>query len=62
MRMLYGYFLNRTPIFGWCVVRSGSINKHHKVTCLREIGLCLLILLTPPDLIAHTIGRACVFS
>jgi hypothetical protein len=31
--------LNRTHMFYWCVVRWGSKNKHHKDTCLKEIGL-----------------------
>ena len=34
-------FLNRTPIFDWCVVRWGSRNKHHKDTYLKDIRLCL---------------------
>ena len=32
-------FLNWNPLFGWCVVRSGSKSKHHKVTCLKENGM-----------------------
>ena len=31
--------LNRTPIFESCASRSGSKNKHHKDTCLKEIDL-----------------------
>ena len=41
----YVIYLNWTPIFEWCVVRCKSKNGHHKVTCLKEIELCLLRLL-----------------
>lgn len=39
MRMLFGYFLIRTPIHNWCVVGWKLKNKHHTNTCLKEIGL-----------------------
>ena len=32
-------YLNRTPIFKWCVVRSGSKNGHQKGTCSKVIEL-----------------------
>ena len=54
-------FLNWTPVFHWCVVRCGSKNKHYKDgTCLKEIGICLQILLPNSHLIVNTIGRTCV--
>ena len=34
-------FLTQIPIFGWCVVRCGSKNKHHKDTCCKESD-CIL--------------------
>ena len=37
-------FLNRTLMFNWCVVRWGSKNKHHKIACIKEIGLHVQIL------------------
>ena len=53
-------FLNRTPIFDWCVpLRWRSKNKHDKDTCSEEIALCLQILLTTPHSVVNiTIGRA----
>jgi hypothetical protein len=32
-------FLNQTHVFDWCGFRWGAKNKHHKVTCLKKIGL-----------------------
>ena len=39
-------FVNRDPIFDWCVVQRGSKGKHQEATCLKEIGLCSPILIT----------------
>jgi len=39
-------FLKRTCIFGWCVVRWGSKNKHHKKHIVPEIKHALLIIIT----------------
>ena len=55
-------FLDSTPIFTWCLARWGSRNKHHKSTCSKEIGRCLLILITTLHSIVNTIGRTYVFS
>ena len=33
-------YLDRTSIFVWCVVWSGSKIKHQRYMCLKEIGLC----------------------
>ena len=50
-------FLNRTPRFHCYVVWRGSKSKHHKDTCLNEIGQCLQILITTLHSIMNTIGR-----
>ena len=48
-------FLDRTPLLDWCVVRSGSKNKHQKDTCLQEVVKYYY------DIIVNTIGRTYVF-
>ena len=51
--------LGGTHKFDWGVVlRRGSKNQHHKVnTCLKDIRLCLQVLLTTcPHSIANAIG------
>ena len=51
-------FLNRTPnTFDWYVIWQGSKNKHHKDTCLKEIGQCHVILITSLHSIVNTIVR-----
>ena len=55
-------FQNRTPKVDWDVVRWGLKNKHHIGTCLKEVGLCLHVLLTSPQSIVNTIGRTYVFG
>ena len=55
-------FLNWTPRFDWYVVQYGSKNKHHTYTCLKEIRLCLQILITTLHLIMNTIGRTYVLN
>ena len=42
------------PCIGWSMNRWGSKNKHHKGTCLEEIGLCLWTLSTIPHSIVNT--------
>ena len=39
-------YLDKTPIFDWCVIRCGSKNGHQKKKCLKEIGLHAQYLLT----------------
>ena len=47
--------------FEWYVVRRGSKSKHHKDTCLKEIGLCLQRVITTLHSTTNIIGRAYVF-
>ena len=40
--VLWLFFLTKIKIkIVWCVVWGGSMNKHHKDACLKEIGLHL---------------------
>ena len=55
-------FLNATPIFDLCTAQWGSKNKHHQDTCVKEVGLCLKILLNYSHSILSTIGRTHVFN
>ena len=57
IQVLFGFFLNWTPVFDWCMVRLGSKKKHHKDTRLEEIELHLQILLTAKHSMVNTIGR-----
>ena len=41
MRVYMVRFLDRTPVFEWCVVKCGSKNKHCKDMYLKEIELRL---------------------
>jgi hypothetical protein len=55
-------FLNRTPVFDWCVVWQGSKNKHHRDTFLKEIGLHFEVILSTTHSIVNTIGKTYVFN
>ena len=56
-------FVDRTPIFDWCVVRRGSKNGHLEDTCFKEISLRLhILLILIPLSIADTFGRTFVSS
>ena len=55
-------FLNWTPRFNWYLIQSGSKSKHHKDTCLKEIGLCHQAFITTLHSIVNTIGRTYVSS
>ena len=52
-------YLERTPIFEWCMVRCGSNNRHQKDMCLKEFGMHVQNLLTILDLIVNIIGGLC---
>ena len=53
-------FLNQALILDSCVVQWGSKSKHHKDICLKEIGLCLEILITTLHLIKFLFRRTYV--
>ncbi len=56
-------FRNRTTsIIDWYLVRWGLKSKHHKDTCLQDIGLHLQLLTTTLHSIVYTIGRTYVSS
>ena len=55
-------FLNQTPKFDWYVVPRGSHSKHHKDTCLKEIGPCLQILIITLHSLMNTIWKTYVSS
>ena len=48
--------LNRTPTFGWYVVRCGSKNGYQKDTCLQGIGLRVQNVRTIPGSIVNIMG------
>jgi hypothetical protein len=48
--------LNRIFICDWYVLMWGSKSKCHKDTCLKEIGLCLQILITSLQFLVSTSG------
>ena len=52
--------LNWTPIFESCAIRTGSKNKHHKDTCLKEIDLHVISNSTLNS--GHNCRRTHVFS
>ena len=58
-RALFGYtILTRTPTFKWYVnvVQCGFKSIYQKDTCLKEIGLCVLITINILGFVAHIIG------
>ena len=49
-------YLNRTPIFKWCVVRCRTKDRQQKEMCSKEIRLCAQNVLTNLGSIMNTIG------
>lgn len=49
-------FLDQKPVFEWCVIRCGFKIKHHKLTCLENFGLSVVILLSILGSIANIMG------
>ena len=55
-------YLYWTPIFEWYVVWCGSKSKYQKDKCSKEIGLCVLNIITMLALIMNIIGGNLLFN